>query len=712
MIYEITGRIVETETKQGVPGLIVSAFDKDMVYDDLLGDTMSDPNGNFSIKYDQSKLNSLFEAAPDIYVTVKTPSGTVLHTTNGSVRFNAQPREEFLVEIPKQSLTNAGLRSIPVETIPREKLKTLDILEDFDPNNELVKEIKADLDGASSVLEIMKDYMVQLENNLDNNALPYRKMAKLFELGKTFDRLDGHYYGVCPGLRTGDLTGVAAEYGNLMGYIWSSIVVTRCPWSGKSYKPMSDGDRAQVVGNSVPDNVQVYRGINHFNKIEGQPVNIALNSLLTFMWHLQEAPLEERAKYGHELNGGHFAAYRAPSIYPGTPREVFRLNYRYHGLGNYPPLFYLIDEMVQIADGLFLGQAIFATANLLERYKPDAEPARYHPQHFGYFLLVEPFWNVEAQRLFPFLQIPDAAVTSRLSAPAVLTDPAPDKFKTLTLAGTPDGDADPSRLQEVQKDLESSGDILRMLKSYSDTLMLEHRTVSPVLDKLHSLFNAGIAPQTMDGYCRGALVSWQSQGLFALGQKNSLNVAWQASRLFSPWTGKTFRHIGEAELAKWTEGGDVMGSDPAFFCTNTTVYRNAKERFIKAAMDLAGVETMDASPEEKQNYGYDEHTFYFIGRPNRPSMLPENKGKRVFQFNYRWQPLKNIPPDCFCIDEISQIADGLYLGLLIYATDWLKLWNPQTPIEEYKYRLFGYFLLMGEDWQQRRMRIGFDLVNT
>jgi hypothetical protein len=308
--------------------------------------------------------------------------------------------------------------------------------------------------------------------------------------------------------------------------------------------------------------------------------------------------------------------------------------------------------------------------------------------------------------------VPGAAVTSEISPPAVLTGTPADKFKTLTLRETPDGDVDQNRLQEVRKDLETSGDILRMLKSYSDTLMEEHQTVSPVLDKLHSLFNAGIAPQMMDGYYRGALVSWQSQGLLALGQKNSLNIAWQASRLFSPWTGKTFRQIGEAELAKWTDGGDVMGSEPAFFCTNTTVYRNAKERFIKAAMDLAGVVTMNASPEEKQKYGYDEHTFYFIGRPNKPSMLPENKGKLVFQFNYRWKPLKNIPPDCFCIDEITQIADGLYLGLLIYATDWLKPWNPQTPIEEYKYRLFGYFLLMGEDWQQRRLRIGFDLVNT
>ena len=72
-------------------------------------------------------------------------------------------------------------------------------------------------------------------------------------------------------------------------------------------------------------------------------------------------------------------------------------------------------------------------------------------------------------------------------------------------------------------------------------------------------------------------------------------------------------------------------------------------------------------------------TFFFIGRRYKPSLLPENKGKKVFQFNYRWEALKNIPPDCFCIDEIVQIADGLYRGQLIYATDCSNPGIPTRP---------------------------------
>jgi hypothetical protein len=713
MRYEISGRVLETESKQGVPGLIVSAFDKDLLYDDALGEVMTDVGGNFQITYEQGKFAALFEGAPDIYLTVRTPSGMSLYTTDATVRFNAQPNEVFELEISRDILSAAGLQSAaPRTTIPRETFTTLTCLEGVDPNDELVNEIKADLAGASSILEMMKDYIAQVEGNLDNNARPFKKMAKLFELGKTLDELSGHYYGIAPGLRTGDLHGIAAEYGNLLGYIWGSVVLGVCPWNGKSCTPMTAGDRAQVVGGTVPDNVKVMRGINHFNKIEHAPVNIAANTLLTFMWHLQNAPAAEHAKYGYDLNGGHFAAYRAPSVYPGTPREVLRLNYRHHALGNFPPLTYLIDELVEIAAGLYLGQVLFATDHMLERYDPQADPARYHNQHFGFFLLFEPEWNVEAKRLFPFLEMPDAAVSTEIAGPAVLSGGTTDKFTTLTLAAVPDGDVDAARLEEVRKDMSAASDIMRALKSYSDALMKEHKTVSPVFDKLHTLFNAGIAPQTMNGYYRGALISWQSQGLLAAFQQNTIDIAWQASRFFSPWTGKKFNQIDAAELAKWTEGGEPMGNDPAYYCSNTVVFRTAKEKFVKSLTKIAGVRTEEASPEEHQKYGYDAHTFFFIGRPNKASVWPANKGKTVFQFNYRWKLLENIPPDCFCFDEIAQIADGLYLGQLIYATDWLKPWNPQTAKEEYKYRLFGYFLLMDEEWQQRRLRIGFDLDNT
>jgi hypothetical protein len=315
MDFEISGRVQEAGTHEGVAGVIVSAFDKDLYFDDLLGEVMTDLAGSFHIRYDESAFRDLFESEPDIYLTIKTTAGQVLHTSKDAVRFNATPHEEFQIEIPPGVLQAVGLRAgQPIGAISEETLTTLTCLENLAEEDDTVKQIRADLSGKASILEMMRDYMAALEKSWDNNAAPFRKMARLFELGKTFERLNGHYYGVAPGLRTGDLEGLAADYGNLMGFIWGSAVVGQCPWGGKSYKPMTDGDRAQVVGKTVPEDVPVLRGINHFNRIEHAPVNIAATSLLTFMWHLQDAPIEERLKYGYELNGGHFAAHRAKSF--------------------------------------------------------------------------------------------------------------------------------------------------------------------------------------------------------------------------------------------------------------------------------------------------------------------------------------------------------------------------------------------------------------
>jgi hypothetical protein len=64
------------------------------------------------------------------------------------------------------------------------------------------------------------------------------------------------------------------------------------------------------------------------------------------------------------------------------------------------------------------------------------------------------------------------------------------------------------------------------------------------------------------------------------------------------------------------------------------------------------------------------------------------------------------------MDQIVEIAEGLFLGQLIYATALLEPWSLATPISDYHYRSFGYFLLMDEEWHARRLRIGFDLDNT
>jgi hypothetical protein len=709
MDYEIIGKVVEPKSGLGVPDAVVAAFDKDPVIDDFLGEVLSDASGDFRIVYDEKKFKSLFDKAPDLYLIVKTLSGAVLSSTKDKVRKNASSREQFEIALSAEAIAKAGLSTAqPLAPVSRETLTHLTCL-DGAPDDDLVKQIRGDLDGKASALELFKEYGQALATSHDNDALPFRKMARLFELGSTPDSLSGHYYGVAPGLRTGDLQGVAAEYGNFMGVVWGSVIGGQVPWVGKSFAPMPPADRAAAIGASVPAAVSVARGINHFNVMEHAPVNVALSEILTFLWRLQSVSEAEHLRYGHERNGGNFASHRAPSLYAGTPRDVYRLNYRHAGLGNRWPLMYLVDEVVQVADGLFLGQVLFATDHVFETYDPAAPDARYRYQHFGYFLLFDERWAPEAKRLYPHLDMPDAAVRTRIVGVVAAQPPAP-KFTTLKLAPPGDGNVAPAALAAVQQELKQAGTVMHLLKSYADAIGPDYDTGAPAFAKLATLFNAGVGPKHLNGFYRGALISWQTQGLLAVANTNTVKIAWELTRRFSPWTGKRFDPVSKQRLAELTDGFESNEND-TFFCANTVVWRSAKERVIQTLSKAADVWVEPASAEEKRLYGYDAKNFFFIGK-QAPSVNPDNKGKLVFQLNYRWPALHNIVPDRYCIDELVEIAEGLYLGQLFYATDWLEPWNPKTPIAKYKYGLFAYFLVMDEEWHARRLKLGFDLEDT
>lgn len=125
-------------------------------------------------------------------------------------------------------------------------------------------------------------------------------------------------------------------------------------------------------------------------------------AVLTFWLNIKDVPQREKQSFGYDKKGGLFIARRAISIDPNNlGNEVFQLNYRWNKLNNPPPLKYLIDEIVQIADGLYIGPLLFATEHLLEEYDPKLSPAEYRYENFGYFLLMDEDWNREKKRLFP-----------------------------------------------------------------------------------------------------------------------------------------------------------------------------------------------------------------------------------------------------------------------------------------------------------------------
>lgn len=118
----------------------------------------------------------------------------------------------------------------------------------------------------------------------------------------------------------------------------------------------------------------------------------------------------------------------------------------------------------------------------------------------------------------------------------------------------------------------------------------------------------------------------------------------------------------------------------------------------------------DAGPSPFVRQGYT-----FLGVSDRESILPMNndgeKKKRVFQFHYRYPMIGGPAPIGTCLDELVEIAEGLFLGQLIYSTVPSIPFHTSVDAAEYKYQLFGYFLLLDNTWERHRQAIGFDVNN-
>lgn len=102
----VAGTVVEQESGKPIQGLRVRAFDKDLIFDDKLGDTLTDAQGKFEIRFTEAQFRDFGETTPDIYIRIYDTSGKkLLYTTEKAVRRDALVREYFDVKIPRATLT-------------------------------------------------------------------------------------------------------------------------------------------------------------------------------------------------------------------------------------------------------------------------------------------------------------------------------------------------------------------------------------------------------------------------------------------------------------------------------------------------------------------------------------------------------------------------------------------------------------------------------
>lgn len=110
----VMGRVTNPEG-QGLSELIVSVFDKDLIFDDRLGQTVTDQNGYYRFSYRTSDFRDLIERKPDIYLKVFDLKGTTLYSTKGAIRYEAGRVERIDIVIAKQSASSSGSKG---ETAP------------------------------------------------------------------------------------------------------------------------------------------------------------------------------------------------------------------------------------------------------------------------------------------------------------------------------------------------------------------------------------------------------------------------------------------------------------------------------------------------------------------------------------------------------------------------------------------------------------------
>lgn len=94
----VKGRVTDKSGK-GLKGLVVAVYDKDLFFDDAIGETLTDNEGNYSLSYYAEDFRFLIERKADLYVIVSDRNGNKLHDGKNETRHNVGRVEIIDVQI-------------------------------------------------------------------------------------------------------------------------------------------------------------------------------------------------------------------------------------------------------------------------------------------------------------------------------------------------------------------------------------------------------------------------------------------------------------------------------------------------------------------------------------------------------------------------------------------------------------------------------------
>ncbi len=586
-----------------------------------------------------------------------------------------------------------------------ELLRPFTFGESCDMEDPLLQEILTkDMRGKKTPLALLHYYAEILNKGTSHERIA-KKLDKLFLCCKPPEDIDGYFHGITISLKSGwDIYGLLEDTRRRLGIgeeydvvqaLYGRVFSGTSPWAGKSFKKLNSDRLKALRGGFEAPRETAYLGINSFRIDNSDVVNNIANYLLPVIIDMEGLPDPERKQESWlHSRGGLFIAQKALSVAPEHPhKEVMALNYRWESLTNRLPNRLLIDEIVEISDGLFLGKLFYATSGkrLFKEYDPLIENEDYEYRNFGYFTLMDDSWVHEKDALFPELAYS-------------VTDNLDEKFTTFIFE-------DSAECLSIQEELGNRATILHYLQDIYERIQKGDSFKDDYFEKLHRIFMCGKRPDGISGFFHGAVVTFKNGGFLRKYDRSVLNDLYPAVRPFSPWTGKTFAETTVEDIKKYI-GKDAKhydGLKPIILGTNT--YKRDLGLSLPATVFIEHLKNSGmvvAYPDEnEQREEIYVKSFYFIAT-NGKSVMPNNKGRGVLWFNYRWPELHTMPPDNLCRDELVKIADGLYLGQLLYS---MKPKIPYTPDADpgiYQYDNFGYFILMDDDWHAIKEFIYFD----
>lgn len=103
-VWLVRGRVSD-EQGQPLEGLVVSLYDRDLIFDDRLGTTRTDGNGNFAIAYRTEDFRDLFEANPDLYIKVMDSQENTLYSSEDAVKCGVGRVEVFDITINREMIS-------------------------------------------------------------------------------------------------------------------------------------------------------------------------------------------------------------------------------------------------------------------------------------------------------------------------------------------------------------------------------------------------------------------------------------------------------------------------------------------------------------------------------------------------------------------------------------------------------------------------------